>query len=479
MTSPPVTAPADAVPAAAGTRGARAAWIMLASGWSANQFSALLGAYRGHLGLTQSTVTGLFAVYVVGLIPALLVAGPLADRRGRRPVALTALALNVLSTLLLMAGGVWEGVWPLLSGRFLTGVGAGALLAAGSAWIKELSGSPRRPGLFVSAGFATGGIAAALIAKWAPWPMVTAYVPHVVLGVAAGWLALAAPETAGPAPAHGSETSHAPAVRRFRRTVLPLAPWVFTAPTIGFVTLPGALHTGLVLTGVATAVVPGTGLLTARRAPSTPTSGLLAVAAGTAIAAVAAATENEPLALLAAIVLGAAYGLTLAHGLTRTAALAPPHRLARWTARFWTAAYLGMFTPYLLTLLGHVTTTPMLLTAVTLLALAHAGIGVHRARRAARRRTSPRAPHGRTAGDRGRGRAPAAAGGLRRGSRTGEAASAKSPPAPDAVGDSPAGVHGRQACPAPTEDDTTGAAGTSPARVPGNRRHAGRTGDPT
>ncbi|MFJ6013705.1 MFS transporter [Streptomyces sp. NPDC092952] len=385
MTSPPVTAPADSLPAA-GTRGARAAWIMLASGWSANQFSALLGAYRGHLGLTESTVTGLFAVYVVGLIPALLVAGPLADRRGRRPVALTALALNILSTLLLMVGGVWGGAWPLLSGRFLTGVGAGALLAAGSAWIKELSGSPRRPGLFVSAGFATGGIAAALIAKWAPWPMVTAYVPHVVLGVAAGWLALAAPETAGPAPAHGSEAAHAHAVHRFRRTVLPLAPWVFTAPTIGFVTLPSTLHTGLVLTGVATAVVPGTGLLTARRAPSTPTSGLLAVAAGTATAAVAAATENEPLALLAAIVLGAAYGLTLAHGLTRTAALAPPHRLARWTARFWTAAYLGMFTPYVLTLLGHVTTTPVLLAAVALLALAHAGIGVCQARRTARRR---------------------------------------------------------------------------------------------
>ncbi|MEV7157377.1 MFS transporter [Streptomyces misionensis] len=380
MTASPATAPVAAVPATAGARGARAAWIMLASGWSANQFSALLGAYRGRFGLTESTVTGLFAVYVVGLIPALLIAGPLADRRGRRPVALAALALSVLSTLLLMAGGAWGHTWPLLPGRFLTGVGAGALLAAGSAWVKELSGSPRRPGLFVSAGFATGGFAAALIARWAPWPMVTAYVPHVVLGAAAGWLALAAPETHRPAPAPGSGAAHEHTGRRFRRTVLPPAPWVFTAPTIGFVTLPSTLHTGLVLTGLATAVVPGTGLLTARHARSTPTAGLLAVAVGTATAAVAAATGSEPLALLAAVVLGAGYGLTLAYGLTRTAALAPPHRLARWTARFWTVAYLGMFTPYVLTLLGHFTTTPALLAAVALLALAHAAFAAHQLR---------------------------------------------------------------------------------------------------
>lgn len=233
MTAPPASAPVAAASTATRARGTRAAWIMLASGWSANQFSALLGAYRSHLGLTESTVTGLFAVYVVGLIPALLIAGPLADRSGRRPMALAALALNVLSTLLLMAGGACGATCLLLAGRFLTGVSAGALLAAGSAWIKELSGSPRRPGLFVSAGFATGGLAAALIARWAPWPMVTAYVPHVALGAVAGCLALAAPETGGPAPAHTVDAARHPNSRRFRRTVLPLAPGSSRRPPSG------------------------------------------------------------------------------------------------------------------------------------------------------------------------------------------------------------------------------------------------------
>lgn len=361
--------------------GTRAAWIMLASGWSANQFSALLGPYHSELGLTASAVTGLFAVYVVGLIPALLVAGPLADRHGRRPVALAALGLNVLSTLMLMAGALW-GTALLLPGRFLTGISAGALLAAGSAWIKELSHSPRLSGLYVSAGFATGGLAAALIAQWAPEPMVTAYVPHVILGAVAGLLALTAPETGrrrtkAPTPDVGLNTEQAAAARdldaearsRFRRRVLPVAPWVFVAPTIGFVTLPGAIHAGLLFTGVATAVVPGIGLLTARRAVATPVPGLLTTAVGAAAAATAAASGSRVLAMAAAAVLGAGYGLSLAHGLTRTATLAPPHQLARWTAKFWTAAYLGMFTPYVLTLLGAAAPTWELLAAVAALAL--------------------------------------------------------------------------------------------------------------
>ncbi|QIB45914.1 MFS transporter [Streptomyces aureoverticillatus] len=379
--------------------------MMLASGWSANQFSALLGAYRSELGLTDSAATGLFAVYVVGLIPGLLVAGPLADRRGRRRIALGALAVNLLSTVLLTLGVTATG-W-LLPGRFLTGVSAGVLLAAGSAWIKELSSPPyvasgapastasRRAGLFVSAGFASGGLAAALIAEWAPHPMVTAYVPHVLLAAGAWLAARSAPETrtvtvrrghsgggvdahSGGAVARGGDGADDP-VRQLRRTVLPLAPWVFAAPTLGFVTLPGLVHAGLVHTGIATAVVPGTGLLVqplARRAAASrhgaAGAGLLAITLGLALAAWAAHVDSQPWAMAAAATLGAGYGFTLTHGLTQVAVAAPPHSLARLTSYFWTAAYTGMFAPYAVTLLTDHThlTPPQILTVAAVLAAA-------------------------------------------------------------------------------------------------------------
>ncbi|MBZ4321822.1 MFS transporter [Streptomyces sp. SCA2-4] len=363
--------------------------MMTASGWSANQFSSLLGAYRSELGLTESAATGLLAVYVLGLVPGLLAGGPLADRLGRRPVALAALAVNLASTGVLMAGAA--ATWWLLPGRLLTGLGAGALLAAGSAWVKELSAPPfaaeagpgaaaRRSGLFVSAGFASGGLASALIAQWAPHPMVTAYVPHLLLASAAWLLAWRAPETRRVRAAGPPVPFAAPARRRFRRVVLPLAPWVFAAPTIGFVTLPG-LVTGVsgwhtVYAGVATAVVPAAGLLVqqparllaARHRSATAVAGLTAVAAGLALAVPAAASGHAVLCLVAAAVLGAGYGLCLTFGLTEVAALAPPDRLARLTSRFWTAAYLGMAAPYTVTLLSGTFGTPVLLGAGSVLA---------------------------------------------------------------------------------------------------------------
>ncbi|WP_017596170.1 MFS transporter [Nocardiopsis potens] len=381
--------------------GVRAALMMTASGWSANQFSALLGTYRAAAGLSASAVTALLAVYVLGLIPGLLCGAPLADRLGRRPVALAALAANLAATLLLVLGAfspVW--LWP---GRALTGLGAGALLSAGGAWVKELSSPPyapvgerargtaaRRAGVFVSLGFATGGLAASLIAQWAPYPTVWAYLPHVLLAAAAGALAWGCPETrpragaavAAPARASGGAApgaSSASAPRRgpgFGRTVLLMAPWVFAAPTIGFATLPGLLGGALpgwetVYAGVATAVVPGAGVavqpvarrLAARSLAGTALAGLGTVAAGLVLAAVAAASGLPSLGLAAGAVLGAGYGLTLAYGLTRTAALASPLRLARLTSYFWSAAYLGMFAPLLLTWASALLPVPVLLLA--------------------------------------------------------------------------------------------------------------------
>lgn len=405
---------------------------MTTSGWSANQFSALLGAYHSDLGLTEATTTALFGVYVLGLLPGLFLGGPAADRRGRRPVVFAALALSALATVLLMAGSVATGLlWP---GRFLTGIGAGALLSAGSAWIKELSSPPydthstpgaaaRRSGLFLSAGFATGGLAAALIAQWAPAPMITAYLPHLALSATAALLASRAPETArtgglgaartpdapAPAPSPAPNPTPGPAPGpAFRRLVAPVAPWVFVAPSIALATLPGLVDTGLtgwqtVYAGIVTAVTPGAGLLVAplarrlaaRHRIATAVAGLAAVIAGLLLAAFAVACVRPDAALLAAAVLGAGYGLCVAYGLTEVAALAPPDRLARLTARFWALCYLGFCSPYAITLLtGLFSPATVLLATVvpaaaTLALIARRGAG--RGGRGARRDTLPTA----------------------------------------------------------------------------------------
>ncbi|MER7396839.1 MFS transporter [Streptomyces sp. NPDC000151] len=429
-------APAPPAPASSAPRryGLRTALMMTASGWSANQFAALLGAYRAGAGLSDAAVNALLAVYAVGLIPGLLAAAPLSDRYGRRPVALGALTLNAVATLLLMFGA-GSTLW-LAPGRLLTGISAGALLAAGGAWVKELSSPPyapagaetvaaRRSGVFVSLGFASGGLAAALIAQWAPHPMVLAYLPHLVLAVLARGLAQGSPETwpaaadraaAGVGAAAGAaglvgtgsgrtaagtdpgRTAAAPdSARRTRtrtrtrtplarpgfwRAVLPMAPWVFAGPMVGFATLPGLVDGGLrgwevVYAGVATAVVPGAGVavqplarrLSARSRLLSSVAGLLVMAAGFVLAGPAVVHQQPVLGLVAGAVLGAGYGLVLTYGLGTAAALAAPAGLARLTSYFWSLAYLGMFAPLLLSTLSGSFPMPRLLAGAAVLAV--------------------------------------------------------------------------------------------------------------
>ncbi|WP_240325233.1 MFS transporter [Amycolatopsis thermalba] len=378
----------------------RAAWLITATGWGANQFSPLLGAYRREMGLSAATVTGLFAIYIVGLVPGLLLGGPGADRFGRRPVVLGAVVLSVLATGALLLGEVgvpWLGV-----GRFGSGFAMGAVLAAGSAWVKELSHPPhddaaegtcaRRASLFLSAGFGIGGLVAALIAQWAPLDV--AYLPHLVLSAVVLVAALKVPETA-PRVVPGKRVT---GIRdpRFRRTVVPVAPWVFAAPATGFAVLPSVVESRLgeaetVFAGVAIAVVLGAGLLIqpvgrqlAARAVVLPALiGLAAIGTGMLLGLAAAVSAQPAVERLADAVLGCGYGLCVTFGLTEIARIAPPEGLARLASVWWALTYVGFCAPYVFALLTQVTTPPVILgSAAGLAFLTGAGVAL-------RHRTAP------------------------------------------------------------------------------------------
>ena len=72
----------------------RAAWLraglaLFGAAWGSNQFTPMLLVYRQQLGLGTGTLEAMFGFYALGLIPGLLIAGPMSDARGlRRPEAL-------------------------------------------------------------------------------------------------------------------------------------------------------------------------------------------------------------------------------------------------------------------------------------------------------------------------------------------------------------------------------------------------------
>jgi MFS family permease len=359
---------------------------MFGVAWGANQFVSMLVAYHLHRGLSVGTDQALFGIYALGLMPALIVAGPASDRWGRARILRPMVVLSVVATLVLVAGD--HSVPALYVGRFLGGVASGAAFATGTAWIKELSSPPyeaageqagaRRAAIALSAGFGLGPVATGVIGQWVASPFVTAYLPHlVVMAIAIPWLWRCAETVAvvGGGPSFVSRL-RVPAARqrRFLAVVLPMAPWVFGAPSVAFAVMPTLVsgHThgyGVVFAGAVAGVTLTAGVSiqpVARRLDRVDdargaTAGLAAVTIGLVLAAVAAHTLDPVDVVIADAVLGVGYGLALVSGLLEVQRIAARSELAGLSAVFYVVTYVGFAIPIALAHLTGVAGYPTLL----------------------------------------------------------------------------------------------------------------------
>jgi MFS family permease len=370
----------------------RAGAALFGAAWGSNQFTPMLLIYHGQLGLSTGTLEALFGVYALGLIPGLLIAGPISDTWGRRPVIVASAVLSLAGTAALIVAG--HHVAPLFVGRFLTGLGSAAAFGPGTAWLRELSrppfgdatdhGAARRGAVAMTIGFAAGPLVSGLLAQWAGDPRVVPYLPHLVLMLGVLAVIPGAPETVTRG-GGGTIARALPSLRhpRFYRVVAPMAPWVFVAPAVAFALLPSVVNAGQATDGIAlTAVVAMATALSgvliqpvARRLDAhaagnrAATVGLAAITAGLILGAVTAHAQHPWLLIPNAIVLGIGYGLCLVAGLVEVQRLAHPEALAGLTAIYYVLTYLGFAAPYLLALAAHLTGYPTLLLVTAGLAL--------------------------------------------------------------------------------------------------------------
>jgi MFS family permease len=374
------------------------AWLPVAAallgiGWGANQITPMLLVYRHALGLSTGTLEAVFGVYALGLIPGLLIAGPLSDARGRRAVVVPAVALSLLASVLLT--GATLSVALLFAGRLLAGVSSGAAFGAGTAWLRETSVPPlgtasdhtaaRRAAVAMTSGFALGPLVAGLLAQWAPSPTVLPYLPHLAV-MAVVWVLLRrAPETVEAGRSDWVPRLSVPGLRtrRFRRVVAPMAPWVFAAPAIAFALLPsvagaGQATNGVALTAAIAALCALAGILIqplARRLDLRPgrnraaAAGLLVLAAGLVLGAITAQRREVWLLAPSAVVLGCAYGMCLVAGLVEVQRLAARGGAAGLIAIYYALTYLGFAAPYLIVLASRLASYAVLLTVAAALAL--------------------------------------------------------------------------------------------------------------
>lgn len=384
-------------PTQAAARPSRTAWlptaaVLLGTGWGSNQITPMLLVYRRELGLGTGTLEALFGFYALGLIPGLLLAGPVSDSHGRRRVVLPAAALSFVASLVLMAGA--HDVALLFCGRLIAGVSSGAAFAAGTAWLRETSlppvgtaghnGAARRATIAMTLGFGLGPLVAGILAQWAPASRVVPYLPHLALMAAVLVALLRVPETVEKGVARRVRLQ-IPGVRspRFRRVVMPMAPWVFATPAIAFALLPSVVGAdraadGIALTSSITALTALAGVLIqplARRLDARASSnragvlGLVVVGAGLVVAAIASQSQQVWLLVPAATVLGCAYGLCLVAGLIEVQHLAAEGALGGLTAAYYSLTYVGFAFPYVLALAAHLTSYSVLLAISAVLAL--------------------------------------------------------------------------------------------------------------
>jgi MFS family permease len=370
------------------TAWARVAVLLFAAGWGANHFVPLLLVYRERMQLAPLDLAVLFGAYALGLVPGLLLGGPLSDRRGRHAIVLPSAVVALAGTLLL---AIAPGFPMLLAGRLVVGAGCGAIFGAGTAWVQDLAhGAPqgagaRRAAVALSSGFGGGPLVSSIIAQWLPWPTTTPYVVHAVvmiLGIALAWPAPGAP--------HEREGAHVrlSLPRGFFSEIAPMAPWVFAFPSIAFAVLPALVRQrvgplAIVYAGVVTATTLLAGVLAQpfvrriepRRAAAW---GLAFGVVGLLVGLAATSLVSPAGVLLAGVFLGAAYGACLVGGLRWIEAATTPSARGRVVGVFYVLTYIGFTFPLLLAAIARRAGNAVGLALATALALVTAAYTLFR-----------------------------------------------------------------------------------------------------
>src|SRR3954451_13484514 len=160
--------------------------------------SPLYVVYQGEWHFSAITLTGVFAVYAIALLAALLVVGSISDHIGRRPVLLAALTVEIVA---MLAFADASAVGWLFAARILQGLATGTAMGTISAALLELQpdSKPWLGGLMGAVapltGLALGALSAGLLVDYGPDP--TRFVFWLLVGVFAAALVavLSIPET--------------------------------------------------------------------------------------------------------------------------------------------------------------------------------------------------------------------------------------------------------------------------------------------
>jgi MFS family permease len=377
------------------------AWLRVAPAvfvlaWGGNQFTPLLSMYRDLEGYSAATVNLFLATYVVGLVPGFQVVGPLLQRYGAIRCTYAALVLSATSSLLLALGS--GSPVALACGRLLVGASVAVAMVVGTSWIEQLTPdgpgttrAARRTATTLTLGFGLGAGVAGVLSQWAPAPRQLPYAVHLALVALAAVVLRGAPGTPRSAGRLRIDI-HLPrrARRRFLLVVLPTAPWVFASAGLAYAIVPELVHDRTAELGIAfatllTVLTLGSGAVAqpwvARLSRVTggreALVGIGLMTVGVGLAAVEAHARSLVLAVVVAITLGTAYGITIVAGLVEVRTTARAEGLPGLTGVYYALTYVGFALPAVLAALRPLADYPRSLALVALACAASTALTAH------------------------------------------------------------------------------------------------------
>jgi MFS family permease len=340
--------------------GITAIFVLFAAASSAP--SPLYVVYQQRWGFSATTLTFIFAVYVLGLLGSLLVVGALSDHIGRRPVLTAAIGLEAVALMLFLVAG---DVAVLTAARVAQGIATGAAFTTLGAALVDLN-PPHAPGragvvngVAPLSGLAAGALGTGALVQFAPGPT------HFIYALLLGGMGLAAvivsrlPETSARRP--GGLASLVPRVglpADLRADVLALLPIMVASWSLAGLYLslgPSVaaslfgLHSHLI-GGLVVTLLCGTGAVTAfalrarETAPLVTLAGAL-LAAGMVVTLVGVAAGTAVLAAAGTVAAGVGFGAAALGSFGTLARIAAPDERGELFAFAYVISYLAFSLP--------------------------------------------------------------------------------------------------------------------------------------
>ncbi|MER7591771.1 MFS transporter [Micromonospora sp. NPDC127501] len=310
--------------------------------------------------------TIVFAVYAVGVVISLLLAGHVSDWVGRKKILIPALALELVAAALFLGD---PSLPVLLVARLVSGLGIGLITATATAYLQELHaahrpGSSRQRFEMVSTaanigGLGVGALVAGVLAQYVDAPLRTPYLVFAVLLTVSIVAVALTPETVEErlvkptyrpqriSADHGDRAGYLAAAAAGFASFAVFG--LFTSVAPGFVA--GALHlpsralAGTIVFAVFGGAAVAQTLTSRLAAPAKVRLGLLAQAVGVPVLLTGMHTASLSVFLVGGVVAGIGAGVLFKAAVGAVAAMAAPAQRGEALAGLFLIGYLGMILP--------------------------------------------------------------------------------------------------------------------------------------